>query len=97
MQTRRSDVSGPQGTHSLRFAAVVALGLLMGSTVMTAAQDGPPGLTEPTVFAPFDPNAPACSVPPGLEKVLAFAQDNEREFMQGVDHGLEMAAENRGL
>ena len=30
-------------------------------------------------------------------KVLAFAQDNEREFMQGVDHGLAMAAKDRGL
>ena len=97
MQSRRNDVPGPQRTHSLRIAAVAALGLLMGSTVMTVAQDGPPGLTEPTVFAAFDPNAPACSPPPGLEKVLAFAQDNEREFMQGVDHGLEMAAKNRGL
>jgi ribose transport system substrate-binding protein len=29
--------------------------------------------------------------------VLAFAQDNEREFMQGVDHGLAMAAKDRGL
>ena len=45
----------------------------------------PPGITMPTVFAPFDPNAPACSAPPGLSKVLAFAQDNEREFMQGVE------------
>lgn len=97
MQSRRNDVPGPQRTRSLRIAAVAALGLLMGSTVMTAAQDGPPGLTKPTVFSAFDPNAPACSPPPGLEKVLAFAQDNEREFMQGVDHGLEMAAKNRGL
>ena len=65
---------------------------------MTAsAEDGPPGITTPTVFKPFDPNAAACTPPPGLEKVLAFAQDNEREFMQGVDHGLEMAAKDRGL
>ena len=33
----------------------------------------------------------------GPEKVLAFAQDNEREFMQGVDHGLAKAAADRGL
>ena len=49
------------------------------------------------MFAPFNPNAPACKAPPGLTKVLAFAQDNEREFMQGVDHGLAMAAKDRGL
>ena len=29
--------------------------------------------------------------------MLAFAQDNEREFMQGVDHGLAAAAKDRGL
>ena len=33
----------------------------------------------------------------GPTKVLAFAQDNEREFMQGVDHGLALAAKDRGL
>jgi ribose transport system substrate-binding protein len=85
------------GNHRLRLAAVLASALLLGSTALSVAQDGPPGITEPTVFAPFNPNAPACSVPPNLEKVLAFAQDNEREFMQGVDHGLSMAAADRGL
>ncbi len=29
------------------------------------AQDGPPGITAPTVFPPFDRDAPACSAPPG--------------------------------
>ena len=29
--------------------------------------------------------------------VLAFAQDNQREFMQGVDRGLAIAAKDRGL
>ena len=67
--------------------ALIATAMLAGGGALSFAQDGPPGLTEPTVFAPFDPNAPACSPPPGLDKVLAFAQDNEREFMQGVDHG----------
>jgi len=28
--------------------------------------------------------------------VLAFAQDNEREFMQGVGRGLAAAAKDRG-
>ncbi|MBA3519948.1 MAG: sugar ABC transporter substrate-binding protein [Rhizobiales bacterium] len=78
-------------------AALLAVGLLVGSTALSTAQDGPPGITEPTVFAPFDPNAPTCSAPPGLEKVLAFVQENEREFLQGVDRGLEMAAKDRGL
>ena len=33
----------------------------------------------------------------GLAKVLAFVQENDREFLQGVDHGLAMAAKDRGL
>ncbi|ESX59815.1 ribose ABC transporter [Mesorhizobium sp. LSHC422A00] len=72
-------------------------GVLAGGTILAGAQDGPAGLTKPAVFAPFDPKAPACSPPPGLNKVLAFAQDNEREFMQGVDRGLAAAAKDRGL
>ncbi|MER9395532.1 MULTISPECIES: sugar ABC transporter substrate-binding protein [unclassified Mesorhizobium] len=71
--------------------------VLAGGTILASAQDGPAGLTKPAVFAPFDPKAPACSPPPGLNKVLAFAQDNEREFMQGVDRGLAAAAKDRGL
>ncbi|MES0041669.1 sugar ABC transporter substrate-binding protein [Mesorhizobium sp. M0091] len=72
-------------------------GVLAGGTILAGAQDGPAGLTKPAVFAPFDPKAPACSPPPGLNKVLAFAQDNEREFMQGVDRGQAAAAKDRGL
>src|ERR1700712_2153051 len=55
------------------------------------------GIKQPTVFPSFDPNAPACNSPPGLGKVLAFVQENEREFLQGVDHGLAMAAKDLGL
>jgi ribose transport system substrate-binding protein len=73
------------------------VGALAASTILANAEDGPAGLTKPAVFAPFDAKAPACSPPPGLAKVLAFEQDNEREFMQGVDHGLAMAAKDRGL
>ena len=60
-------------------------------------QDGSTGITTPTIFPPFDSNAPSCRPPPGLLKVLAFAQDNERQFMQGVDRGLAKAAKDRGL
>jgi ribose transport system substrate-binding protein len=86
-----------QSNWNPALAALLAAGLLAGSTTLSNAQDGAPGITKPTVFAPFDPNAPACAAPPGLNKVLAFAQDNEREFMQGVNRGLAMAAKNRGL
>lgn len=77
---------------TLATAGVLALGL-----PLAMAQEGPPGITTQTVFKPFDPKAPACSPPPGVAKVLAFAQDNEREFMQGVDQGLAKAAKDRGL
>lgn len=60
-------------------------------------QAGPPGLTRPIVLAPFDPNALACAPPPGLTRILAFAQDNDRQFMQGVASGLSAAAGDRKL
>jgi ribose transport system substrate-binding protein len=61
------------------------------------AQEGPAGITKPTVLPPFDPNGPVCGRPAGLERVLAFAQDNDRKFMQGVAKGLALAARDRGL
>jgi ribose transport system substrate-binding protein len=48
-------------------------------------------------FPPFNANAPACSPPSDLKKVLAYVQENTREFLQGVDHGLSLAAKDRGL
>jgi ribose transport system substrate-binding protein len=76
---------------------VLSVCVLAGAAGFATAQDGPPGISVPTVFPPFDRAAPACSTPPGLNKVLAFAQDNERQFMQGVNRGLSMAARDRGL
>lgn len=61
------------------------------------AQDAPKGITQPTILAPFDPNAPLCTAPSDLQKVLVFVQDNERDFMQGVRRGLEKAAADRGM
>ena len=29
-----------------------------------------------------------CSKPLGVSRVLAFVQENDREFLQGVNHGL---------
>jgi ribose transport system substrate-binding protein len=76
---------------SLRALAVLAV------CSPSLAQDGPPGLTTPVVLPAFDPSAKACTPPPDLEKVLAFAQDNQREFMNGVGRGLAAAAKDRGL
>lgn len=74
-----------------------AFALSLGAAGFALAQSGPPGITTPTAFPPFDRSAAACTPPPNLEKVLAFAQDNQREFMNGVSRGLEAAARDRGL
>jgi ribose transport system substrate-binding protein len=71
--------------------------ILAGAIAVAEAQEGPPGVTVPLVLPPFDPNARRCTPPPGLQRVLGFAQDNERQFIQGVGYGLAMAAKNRGL
>lgn len=75
----------------LPFALLLALGL------SATAQEGAPGIVSPAVLPPFNPSAPACSAPPGLQKILTFAQDNERQFMQGVARGLSEAAKKRSL
>ncbi len=80
-------------------AIIVAAGVSLAPRPM--AQDAsiaePPGITAPVVLPPFDPLREKCSPPLGLEKTLVFAQDNEREFMQGVRRGLAQAAADRGL
>lgn len=81
-------------------AAQLAACLLTWGTPVRAQSPPPPGpqgIVVPTVFPPFDANAPTCTRPPGLRRILAFAQDNEREFMQGVARGLALAASDRGL
>ncbi len=85
-----------------RLAKSLIAGLVAGFPFVAMAfaamaQDGPPGLMVPKVLAPFDGEAPACTPPPGLLRVLGFAQDNEREFMQGVARGLSLAAKDRGI
>jgi ribose transport system substrate-binding protein len=77
----------------LLFAATA---LLIGPPA-AGAEQGPPGITRPVVLPPFDPAGPRCAAPQGLGRVLAFAQDNERKFMQGVARGLELAAADRSL
>jgi ribose transport system substrate-binding protein len=77
-------------------AGLIALSLVLLMPA-ASAQDGPQGIVTPVMFPPFNPAAPNCTVPPGLRKILTFAQDNERQFMQGVARGLSAAAKNRGL
>lgn len=77
--------------------------LLLCASLATAspgvahAQEGGPGLTTVRALPPYDGGRPGCAKPAGLTRVLAFAQDNERKFMQGVSRGLELAARDRGL
>jgi ribose transport system substrate-binding protein len=61
------------------------------------AQNEPPGISVPTLLPAFDASRPRCAPPPNVRKVLAFAQDNQRAFMQGVGRGLAAAAHDRGL
>lgn len=67
------------------------------SAYPAAAQDIPQGITTPQQFPAFDPQAPGCTPPPDRQRVLAFAQDNRRQFMEGISHGLSLAARNRNL
>ncbi|MBV8850933.1 MAG: sugar ABC transporter substrate-binding protein [Methylobacteriaceae bacterium] len=78
-------------------ALLLAACLSVAPTIASVAEDGPPGIVAPKILPPFDEAAATCAAPPGLRKVLAFAQDNEREFMQGVGRGLAAAARDRGL
>ena len=61
---------------SVGAASLLAIGLTVGNAAH--ATDGAPGITTPTEFPLFDPNALSCSKPAGLARVLAFAQDTER-------------------
>lgn len=79
----------------------VMAGLLMavpasGQGTAPAVLQGPAGITVPHVLPPFRPGLPLCRRPP-LQRTLGFAQDNEREFMNGVARGLALAARDRGL
>jgi ribose transport system substrate-binding protein len=77
---------------ALILASVVAIG-----SGIAVPLEGPPGIVRPVVLPPFDPDAAVCNPPLGLQRVIGFAQDNQREFMQGVARGLALAANDRGL
>lgn len=83
-----------------KVAAAISLAILLAALapgLAGAAENGPPGITEPQQLPPFDQNAASCAPPPSLERVLAFAQDNKRDFMEGVRYGLEKSAADRSL
>lgn len=74
-------------------ASILALSILSCSA--SQAQ----GLSTPRTLSNFvaSEGAPDCKVPEGRAKLLVFAQDNERQFMQGAASGLAAAARDRGL
>lgn len=74
------------------FAACIAL-----TPIPSKAQEVPAGTTVPFVLPSFDRNAAACSAPPDRQRVIAFAQDNDRQFINGVGVGLRAAAADRKL
>ena len=85
------------GVGAGRMAQVlVAACLLAVPNAALAASPGAAGITTPIALPPFDPNAPACAVPP-REKSLAFVQDNRRAFIEGAGQGIAAAAKDRGL
>lgn len=71
--------------------------LLAGMCSASAQDDKPQGITSPTVLPVFNADLPACSKPSHLKPTLAFAKDNQREFVLGIDYGLSLAAKDRGL
>lgn len=90
-----SVISRPGALRSLVIGAIALSALAL--PICVAAQDGPDGITTPTALPPYDRDAPRCAPPSGLSRTLAFAQDNEREFIQGVSRGLAAAAKDRSL
>jgi ribose transport system substrate-binding protein len=83
--------------NARRVQMSILAGVLTTIAPSAFAQNSPKGITVPTVFPPFDATAPACEPPVGLDRVLAFAKDNNREFVTGIDHGLSLAAKDRGI
>ena len=78
-----------------RRAIISAPCLLLGRTAV--AQGQPEGLSRPQILARHNSAAATCTAPPDRERTLVFAQDNDRQFMQGVAAGLAAAARDRKL
>jgi ribose transport system substrate-binding protein len=81
----------------IQIIAFIGLAHASFAPLVHAANDGEPGITKAIMLPSFNPNSPSCTVPKDLNRSLAYVQENEREFLEGVNHGLEMAAHDRGL
>ena len=76
---------------------IIIIGGIASSFALAHGQEGAPGITTPIKFRAYDANVLGCMPPPGLTKTLAYIQENDREFLEGVSYGLSMAAKDRGL
>ena len=86
------------GTGTFKFLRVVMAGACILAMPSAWAEDKvPQGITQPVMFPAFNANAPACSAPKGFGNTLVNIQENDREFLEGVHHGLSMAAQDRKL
>jgi ribose transport system substrate-binding protein len=81
--------------HTKHVRLVASLIALMPISCKT--QEVLQGITTPIVLQFFDPKAPMCSPPSNRQRVIAFAQDNDRQFINGVGVGLKEAAADRNL
>ena len=82
---------------AIRRLVILAITVVGVSWCTAHAQKRFEGVTNPVQLPPFDPARAQCSQPPGFDRTLVFARDNDRQFMQGVAFGLEAAARDRGL
>jgi ribose transport system substrate-binding protein len=76
---------------------IIFLALVLFGPLALAAKNQPLGITQPIVLPSFNANALACRLPTGLKRSLTYVQENEREFLEGVNVGLAMAAKDRKL
>ncbi len=78
-------------------AVMMVTAVMLTAPDLLAAESGPQGITQPVILPAFNADAPACAKPPGLARTLTYVQENQREFLDGVHHGLVAAARDRGL
>lgn len=94
MASRRNQCASWCPTMLRTFSLAVAM---MPGVCFAEVQVGAPGITQRTIFGAFNAQAPACTPPSDLRRALTFVQENDREFLQGLDRGLSWAARDRGL
>jgi ribose transport system substrate-binding protein len=82
------------GQATLYIASIVMV-LLLGVGNGICADTS--GITQRVEFKPFHASTVTCNRPPGVTNTLAFVQENDREFLEGVNFGLSMAAKDRRL